>query len=116
MVQSLERQLTTLRACYDRIEAYEASHGVHFEWVLRTRTDTAFLAPVRPHCRAPADAVTKLELLAELRTHGAADVKTVGRALVDPVAAALDADAERCADADPVSAAVRHPDAGPDVQ
>ena len=58
MVQSLERQLTTLRACYDRIEAYEASHGVRFEWVLRTRTDTAFLAAVRPHCRAPADAVT----------------------------------------------------------
>ena len=41
------------------------------------------------------DAVTKLELLAELRTHVATDVETVGRALFDPDAAALDADAER---------------------
>ena len=78
-------------------------------------------AELLPDARALAgadqnpDAVTKLELLAFVRTHGAADVKTVGRALVDPVAAALDADAERRPDADAVARAVRASYAGPDL-
>ena len=71
-------------------------------------------APARADQNPDAGAV--LELLAFVRTDIATDVETVGRALVDPVAAALDADAERRADADAVAAAVRPPDAGPDVQ
>ena len=58
-------------------------------------------AELLPDARALAradenpDAGAVLELLAFVRTHGAADVKTVCRALVDPIAAALDADAAR---------------------
>ena len=50
MVQSLERQLATLRACYDRMLVYERRQSLRFDWILRTRTDTAFLKPARPHC------------------------------------------------------------------
>ncbi|KAL1522893.1 hypothetical protein AB1Y20_017858 [Prymnesium parvum] len=57
MVQSLARQLATLRACFDRLVQYETEHRLTFEWVLRTRTDTAFLSPVLPECRSPRGAV-----------------------------------------------------------
>ena len=58
MVQSLARQLATLRACYDAMVGYEASAGVTFEWALRTRTDTGFVAPVPSHCHVAPDGVT----------------------------------------------------------
>ena len=47
---------------------------------------------------------------------GAAHIETVSSALARPDAAALDADAERRADADAVSAAVRHSFTRTDVQ
>ena len=50
MVQSLQRQLSTLRACFDRMLAYETERQLRFRWILRTRTDTAFLLPARPFC------------------------------------------------------------------
>ena len=58
MVESLARQLATLRASYDRVTHYERTNGVRFTWLLRTRTDAAFLTSVRPHCQVPATAVT----------------------------------------------------------
>lgn len=51
MVQSLQRQLATLRACFERMEHYERTvAAAPFDWILRTRTDTAFLTPAAPHC------------------------------------------------------------------
>ena len=57
MVQSLERQLDTLRACFERLVAFETTWRVRFDWVLRTRTDTAFLRPARPHCQLDGQTV-----------------------------------------------------------
>ena len=57
MAQSLERQLATLRACFERLRLYEATRGLTFAYVLRTRTDTAFLLPSRPHCALRASTV-----------------------------------------------------------
>ena len=57
MVQSLARQLATLRACFERMLAHEVTHGMKFDWVLRTRTDTAFLMPVPPHCHVDSAAI-----------------------------------------------------------
>ena len=59
MVQSLERQLATLRTCYERMLQYEGAMGTRFDWILRTRTDTAFLLPAMPpRCHARLDAST----------------------------------------------------------
>ena len=66
MAQSLERQLATLRACFERLRLYEATRGLTFAYVLRTRTDTAFLRPALPFCRVDAKAV----LLARARQKG----------------------------------------------
>ena len=61
MAQSLERQLSTLRACYERMLVYESTVGERFDWILRTRTDTAFLLPATPpRCHAPLDSSTVL--------------------------------------------------------
>ena len=57
MVQSLERQLDTLRACYDRMVAYESERRLRFRWILRTRTDGAFLLPARPFCELREDSI-----------------------------------------------------------
>ena len=57
MAQSLERQLDTLRACYERMVAYESERQLRFRWVLRTRTDGAFLLPARPLCELREDSI-----------------------------------------------------------
>ena len=57
MAQSLERQLATLRACYERMVHYERVQAMRFDWILRTRTDTAFLRPVKPHCAIDPSAI-----------------------------------------------------------
>ena len=57
MSQSLSRQLRTLASCYAAVVRYEREHGATFAYVLRTRTDTAFLRPALPFCRVDAKAV-----------------------------------------------------------
>ena len=57
MSQSLSRQLRTLASCYEAVVRYEREQGAAFAFVLRTRTDTAFLRPALPFCRVDAKAV-----------------------------------------------------------
>jgi hypothetical protein len=57
MVQSLARQLATLRECFTRLEAFESTHRLRFGFILRTRTDTAFVRPAHPHCVVEASTV-----------------------------------------------------------
>ncbi|KAL3907638.1 MAG: hypothetical protein SGPRY_010100 [Prymnesium sp.] len=58
MAQSLSRQLSTLRLCFERLILYERKRGLRFEWILRTRTDTAFFSPAQPHCSLPPAVLT----------------------------------------------------------
>ena len=96
MVQSLERQLNTLRACFDRMSAYEATWGVRFDWILRTRTDTAFLRPVRPYCTIHAGTVHHARSFAKgsdvhhmFADHAAVVPRTLGDQLFRGVASRL---------------------------
>ena len=64
MALSLARQLDTLASCYAALRREEARRGgVQFVFVLRTRTDTAFLLPAWPLAavepvRVPRDGAT----------------------------------------------------------
>ena len=102
MVQSLARQLATLRACFERMLAHEVTHGMKFDWVLRTRTDTAFLMPVPPHCHVDSAAIhharafTKGEAVHHMfADHAAIVPRALTRSLFIEVGERLEACAER---------------------
>ena len=80
----------------------------------KTPTAPSFYPTPAPGGATKIDAGAVLELLAFVRTH--APHQNPRPCPPHPVAAALDADAERCADADAVARPVRPSDAGPDVQ
>ena len=47
--------------CFERMSVYEVRHRVRFDWILRTRTDTAYLSyarpAVQPHCLTDTSSV-----------------------------------------------------------
>ena len=54
MAYSLARQLTTLRACYEQLLRLEDGRRRRFDWILRTRTDAAYVLPAPAWCKVPA--------------------------------------------------------------
>jgi hypothetical protein len=65
------RQWFALRICYEAIVKHERTHGVAYDWLLRTRTDIVFLAPIplavplsplnNSHAYVPVSGMTRME-------------------------------------------------------
>lgn len=56
--ESFYYQFSKLRTCYRQVEQYEREHDVCFDWIVRSRPDDAWRAPV-PHVSSlPVDVIT----------------------------------------------------------